>query len=549
MASLLVLNAAMSAFAAVDSFEESILPVLRDHCITCHSTEKQEGELDLQRFATLAEVKRQPDVWIRVQEQLAIGEMPPKEAKQLSSDHKQRLAGWVRDTLNEIALASAGDPGPVVLRRLSNMEYTYTLRDLTGIESLDPAREFPVDGAAGEGFTNAGAALVMSPALLAKYLEAAKEVATHAVFTPHGLRWSPSTSSRDWTDEALSRIRSIYARYTTTGDASQTVAQGIKLDTGTGDGRLPLAKYLEAIQGRASIEGLSPRYLQTLQRALSSENPSMLLDPLRKKFRDKQLSVEEIAAWQKALWRFTNVGHIGKENGPKAWQEPVSPLVSKHEMRMKLTGDRDTILYLTTTDAGDGSEEDQVIWENPRLVAPGRPDLPISALSSLVKHLESQRAKLVDNTVACLNAIATGIDDEVDPSLLAAWREYLGYSSTKLEPLLTKKMQRSPDYEFIKGWTGDNALSVLANSSDVQVRIPGVMKPHSIATHPSPNFSSVIAWRSPHSGSLRVEGDVTHVHSECGNGVTWALEVRRGHTSEVLAKGETKGATTFKMGP
>jgi hypothetical protein len=80
-----------------------------------------------------------------------------------------------------LALANAGDPGPVVLRRLSNHEYTYTLRDLTGVDSLDPAREFPVDGAAGEGFTNAGAALVMSPALLTKYLDAAKEVAAHLV--------------------------------------------------------------------------------------------------------------------------------------------------------------------------------------------------------------------------------------------------------------------------------------------------------------------------------------------------------------------------------
>ena len=55
---------------------------------------------------------------------------------------------------------------PVVLRRLSNTEYTYTLRDLTGVASLEPAREFPIDGAAGEGFTNTGNALVMSPALL-----------------------------------------------------------------------------------------------------------------------------------------------------------------------------------------------------------------------------------------------------------------------------------------------------------------------------------------------------------------------------------------------
>ncbi len=64
------------------------------------------------------------------------------------------------------------------------MEYTYSIRDLTGVPSLDPAKEFPVDGAAGEGFTNVGAALVMSPALLTKYLDAAKDIASHAVLTP-----------------------------------------------------------------------------------------------------------------------------------------------------------------------------------------------------------------------------------------------------------------------------------------------------------------------------------------------------------------------------
>jgi hypothetical protein len=45
------------------------------------------------------------------------------------------------------------------------------------------------------------------------------------------------------------------------------------------------------------------------------------------------------------LWRFASVGHIGKENGPKAWQEPVTPLVPQHEMRVKLTSDRDVTLY------------------------------------------------------------------------------------------------------------------------------------------------------------------------------------------------------------
>ena len=517
--------------------------ILQTYCLNCHSTKEQKGDLDLEA----SDIHKDPHIWENVLEQIEMGEMPPKKEKQLSAAEKKQLMDWVRGTLDQIALANAGDPGPVVLRRLSNMEYTYTLRDLTGIESLDPAREFPVDGAAGEGFTNAGAALVMSPALLTKYLDAAKDIASHAVFTPHGLRWSASTSARDWTDETLASIRSFYARYSAAGGSQAMNLQGVKFDTNAG-GRLPLSRYLDALQGRGSADGLSTKYLQNLRAALASTKSSILLDPLRAKFREKRLTAAEIEPWQQVLWRFASVGHIGKENGPKAWQEPVTPLVSEHEMRVKLTSDRDVTLYLTTTDAGDGSEGDEVIWSNPRLVAPGRPDLPISGLPALVKHLEAQRSRIIASTEQCLNVIANGKDD-ADAALMTAWREYLGYGTTKLEPLLTKQLKSTPDYAFIQGWQGDQALSVLANSSDATVRTPGVMKAHSVATHPSPTRASVIAWHCDKAATLRIHGDIADAHPECGNGVTWALEVRRGHTSEVLASGVVKTAALQKLGP
>ena len=49
--------------------------------------------------------------------------------------------------------------------RLSNAEYNYTIRDLTGVD-IRPAREFPVDPANPAGFDNSGESLSMSPALL-----------------------------------------------------------------------------------------------------------------------------------------------------------------------------------------------------------------------------------------------------------------------------------------------------------------------------------------------------------------------------------------------
>ena len=155
------------------------------------------GELDLERFSGLKDIRRDPAAWQKVIEMLDNGEMPPKKRRQPSADEKKLLRNWARRYLDAEALASAGDPGPVVLRRLSNSEYTYTIRDLTGIEELDPAREFPVDGAAGEGFTNSGNALVMSPALITKYLDAGKEIAKHAVLLPDGMRFSRGDSRRE----------------------------------------------------------------------------------------------------------------------------------------------------------------------------------------------------------------------------------------------------------------------------------------------------------------------------------------------------------------
>lgn len=532
---------------AADTFELAVRPLIGEYCITCHSTEQQEGELDLEQFASTALVKQSASVWERVLEQLANGEMPPESARQMPPDQKQRLTDGVRQMLDEVALENAGDPGPVVLRRLSNQEFTYTLRDLTGVPELDPAREFPRDGAAGEGFTNTGAALVMSPALLTRYLDAAREVSRRMVLLPHGIRFSSSDSPQDWTDEALTRIRDFYSRHTIVVDLEKDVG-------GTGrvkseGGGVELTHYLDALQGRRSQEGLNTKYLNVLREALTSSAPSVLLDPLRKKFRDKQLTAADIEPWQQVLWRFTTVGHIGKANGPGAWQEPVAPLAARQDLRVRLSDGQDQTLYLVTSDAGDGHEGDDVMWENPRLISKGRPDIPAARIPELVRYLEAQRAKFIDETETCLNAIAEG-HDQADSECLAAWRDYLGYGvMAKLEPLLSGRLERTPDYSFIRGWTGDNALSVIANSSDATVRVPGIMQARSVAAHPSPDRAAVIAWRNRESGRFQITGNIVHAHPECGNGVTWTVEIRRSHVTDVLAGGVSDGQRVISFGP
>ena len=386
-----------------DEYRDRIRPLTQQYCLSCHSTEQQVGELDLEQFATLSDVRGGTKSWLKVIEMLDNGEMPPGFAEQPAPGQKRQLRDWVDRYLQAESLANAGDPGPVVLRRLNNAEYTYTIRDLTGVD-LDPAREFPTDSAAGEGFTNTGNALVMSPALLRKYLDAGKEIAGHAVLLPDGFRFSPHSTRRDWTDEVLARIRGLYGEYVETADFGVGSAVGnlaVHSDTRIGlAGRLPLEKYLSATlserdalrSGRKSVgtvareRGLSARYLDLLWTHLAAEESTLLLDHLRAAWQSAGLEdvpslASRIRAWQRGLWTFGPVGLIGRKGGPSRWMEPVDPLVTQKRICYSVPQfddgrkPEDFVFSLVVGDAGDGNDHDYVVWQRPRLVAHGRPDI------------------------------------------------------------------------------------------------------------------------------------------------------------------------------
>src|SRR5579859_1006668 len=194
-----------------------VQPLLTKYCLSCHSTKIKKGSLDLERFSSIDRVRKDLKPWQQLIEMLEAGEMPPKKKPQPTAEERKQLISWVHGFLDAEARARAGDPGHVPLRRLSNAEYDCTIRDLTGVD-LRPTREFPADGAAGEGFTNAAEGLSdISPTLLDKYLNAAKEISEHAVLLPDGFRFSPTKTRRDWTDEGTARLRQFYAEYGSDG--------------------------------------------------------------------------------------------------------------------------------------------------------------------------------------------------------------------------------------------------------------------------------------------------------------------------------------------
>jgi hypothetical protein len=419
---------------------------------------------------------------------------------------------------------------------------------------------------------NTGQGLVMSPMLLTKYLDASRQVAAQAVLLPDGLRFSSSTTRRDWTEEIVAQIRELYRQYSDSQGGDKVNLQGIVFETNQG-GRLPLAKYLSALLAEGKNPqpaGLSQKYLNALRHILEAPDQSLLLAGLQERWRRGEASASaevqaEVARWQQALWKFNTVGHIGKLNGPKAWMEPVNPLAEQQPIRLKLApspGAREIVLYFAAGDASDGNENDFVIWEAPRLVAPGQEDLYLRDLRQVSRDLLMRRSRVFASAENCLAAASEAgersdlnrlaREHEVEETVLKAWFTYLGIGTTTgltIESYFTNQLRQVSNYDFVQGWGSPETPSVVANSSDQAVRIPGNMKPHSIAFHPSPKLQAAVGWRCPANATIRIEGNVTHAHPECGNGVSWSLELRRANSRQRLASGTAQGAKNASVGP
>jgi hypothetical protein len=171
-------------------YAQTVKPFLNTYCASCHGGAKPAAQFDLGQYPSTDSVVGDFSRWNRLRERLASRQMPPPQARQPDDRIRQQVINWIDATWKTEARRNDGDPGPVLARRLSNAEYDYTIHDLTGVD-IRPAREFPVDPANLAGFDNSGESLTMSPALLTKYLQAARKVADHMYLNPNGFEFAP----------------------------------------------------------------------------------------------------------------------------------------------------------------------------------------------------------------------------------------------------------------------------------------------------------------------------------------------------------------------
>jgi hypothetical protein len=545
-------------------FAAEVRPLLDRYCLSCHSGKEQKGELDLERFTSVSVVRRDVKPWQAMILQLETREMPPKDKAQPTDQQRKLLVDWSRRLLDDEARARAGDPGRVPLRRLSNIEYNNTIRDLTGVD-LQPTKEFPADGAAGEGFTNAAEALSMSPALMAKYMNAAKELASHAVLLPKGFRFSATNTRRDWTDESLAELRKFYWQFTR-------------------DGSLPLQPYVSALvrhreyllNGKTKLdavaakEKLSPKYLAILWQTLTSKQPSYPLDQICARWRnanegDVAAIVAEVSAWRDSLWTF---GRIGSYVNPVRQSAKDPAVVETSSIKLKLApmaGQSEVVLYLIARQLGS-ADDGHVVWHRPRFEGNNLPTLLLRDYQQFGTRFEMDYSALFANTEQYLSAAVKAANNSkismkdlaakhrLNEAWLRRWITVLDVKPLAKDPQPTEEPGRivpAVEWELldgttsnaqrpgIKGWRpkGSDLPILITNASDKTENVPGRVSPRKVTVHPTPTEFVAVVWKSPFKGRVRVAAKVADAHPSCGNGFAWWLEKQTPTRSAIVAEG------------
>jgi hypothetical protein len=148
------------------------------YCVTCHNDRLKTGGLSLQSLE-LSSVPEHADVWENVARKLRSGEMPPPTVRARPDPRVAgELAAYLEQTIDRAAV-SHPNPGRAPMHRLNRAEYSNAVRDLLAVD-VRPGEWLPVDDS-GYGFDNIAAVLSTSPALLDRYMSAARRVSRLAV--------------------------------------------------------------------------------------------------------------------------------------------------------------------------------------------------------------------------------------------------------------------------------------------------------------------------------------------------------------------------------
>ena len=171
-------SGATTAAAAKDPAE--FRPLLDTYCVGCHNERLKTAGLMLDK-ADLKNVPQASETWENVIRKLRSGAMPPTGLPRPEPSVSAAFVSSLAATLDRAAAAQP-NPGRPLLHRLNRAEYANAIRDVLALD-IDVTSLLPPDDSS-HGFDNIADSLGVSPALLDRYLAAARKISEVAVGDP-----------------------------------------------------------------------------------------------------------------------------------------------------------------------------------------------------------------------------------------------------------------------------------------------------------------------------------------------------------------------------
>ena len=159
--------------SAAESLPRTLDVLLENHCLDCHDDVEMKGGLDLFSLDWNLADPHLADIWVKVHDRLASGEMPPKKKSRLEPEERRKAVSELAASIVSFQDAEATRQGRSVSRRVNRFEYENILRDLLHDPTLKVADQLPLDGEV-HGFPKVGSALDVSHVQVDAYLDVAE---------------------------------------------------------------------------------------------------------------------------------------------------------------------------------------------------------------------------------------------------------------------------------------------------------------------------------------------------------------------------------------
>jgi cytochrome c5 len=169
--------------ALIPASPDSQRSVLSKYCQTCHNQRLRTAGLALDT-ANLDDVTQDAELWENVIRKLRVGAMPPPGLPRPDDGTVRAMVSRLQSAIDRAAVTAPNPGRTETFHRLNRAEYANAIRDLLGLDIDDLSALLPADDAGHQGFDNIAEVLSVSPALLERYMSAARKLSRLALGLP-----------------------------------------------------------------------------------------------------------------------------------------------------------------------------------------------------------------------------------------------------------------------------------------------------------------------------------------------------------------------------